>query len=111
MASGDVASQVYAGLVGNPEAGSLVMSTENPTMPYVTPGNPGQSWLVHKLEDSNMTLMGFTCAPNNPIVQNAASEPITPTPDCGTQMPLTSPPDPAFAAKVRAWVMQGALDN
>ena len=109
-ASGDVAAQVYAGLVGNPDAGMLVMSQENPSMPYVTPGNPDQSWLVHKLEG---TLMGITCVPAamDPIVANATSEPVTPTPDCGTQMPLTAMPDATFNAKVRAWVQQGALDN
>lgn len=112
-ATGDVASQVYAGLVGNPDAGMLVMSQELPTMPYVTPHNPDQSWLVHKLEDSNATLMGFKCVPlaMDPIVANATSEPVSPTPDCGTQMPLTATPDPTFTAKVRAWVMQGAPDN
>jgi hypothetical protein len=107
-ATGDVAEQVYAGLVGNPDAGMLVMSTENPSMPYVTPGNPDQSWLVHKLEDATLN---FQCAPNNPIVLNATSEPVSPTPACGTQMPLTSMPDATFSMKVRNWIKQGALDN
>jgi hypothetical protein len=109
-AMGDIAETVYAGLVGNPEAGSLVMSQELQTMPYVKPGDPDNSYLVRKLEG---TLSNLKCVPAamDPIVANATSEPVTPTPDCGTQMPLTANPDPAFNAKVRAWVQQGALDN
>ena len=111
-ATGDVAAQVYAGLVGNPDAGMLVMSQELPSMPYVTPNNPDQSWLVHKLEGTQNQFEQM-CVPlaMDPIVANATSEPVSPTPNCGTQMPLTATPDSTFNAKVRAWVMQGAPDN
>jgi hypothetical protein len=109
-AMGDIAETVYKGLVGDREAGTTVPSQELPTMPYVKPGDPDNSWLVHKLEG---TLSNFTCVPlaMDPIVAGASSEPVTPTPDCGTQMPLTANADPTFNAKVRAWVMQGAPDN
>ena len=109
-AMGDIGSAVYAGLVGNPDAGMSVMSQELPTMAYVKPGDPENSYLVRKLEG---TLSGLTCVPAamDPIVANATSEPVTPTPDCGTQMPLTANPDPTFNAHVRAWVMQGAPFN
>jgi hypothetical protein len=107
-ATGDIAETVYKGLVGDPEAGTMVPSQELPTMPYVKPGDPDNSWLVRKLEG---TLSNLTCAAMDPIVLSATSEPVTPTPDCGTQMPLTANPDPTFNAKVRTWVKQGAPDN
>jgi hypothetical protein len=108
--SGDVATAVYQGLVGSPDAGGPVMSQELPTMAYVKPGDPDNSYLVRKLEG---TLSSLQCVPisMDPIAANAASEPVSPTPPCGTQMPLTADPIPALNMKVRQWIMQGALFN
>lgn len=108
-ATGDVAEAVYTGLVGNPDAGMLVMSQELPSMPYVTPGNPDNSYSVRKLEG---TLSGLNCVPvaMDPIVANAPGE-SPPLQPCGQQMPLNVPPDATFNAKVREWILQGALDN
>ena len=108
--SGDVPTAVYQGLVGDPDAGTLVMSQELPTMAYVKPGDPDNSYLVRKLEG---TLSSLQCVPisMDPIAANAASEPVSPTPPCGTQMPLTADPIPALNMKVRQWIMQGALFN
>ena len=109
--SGDVATAVYQGLVGSPDAGGPVMSQELPTMAYVKPGDPDNSYLVHKLEGTQLSTL--PCAPcsMDPICANATSEPVSPTPNCGTQMPLTADPIPALNQKVRCWIQQGAPFN
>ena len=79
-------------------------------MPYVTPGDPNNSYLVRKLEGTLGDLETQCAAVNmDPIVANS-SDP-TPLQPCGVQMPLNSNPDQAFNMKVRNWVMQGAPYN
>jgi hypothetical protein len=99
---GDVAEQVYIGIVNKP-------STELPSMNYVKPNDPDNSYLLHKIENN---LNGLTCVPvnMNPIVANAPGLPGPPLP-CGYSMPLMSDLVPDFASKVRTWITQGALDN
>ena len=105
-ATGDVAQRVYQGLVGGPDGG-MVMSLELPSMPYVDPRNPDNSYLVRKLEGTLSDLQS-KCVPvsMDPVVSNAGE-----TQPCGQQMPLTADPLPDLSAKVRAWILQGALDN
>ena len=105
--TGDVAQMVYQGLVGDPDGGRMVMSLELPSMPYVNPRNPDDSYLVRKLEGTLIDLQS-KCVPvsMDPVVSNAGE-----TQPCGQQMPLTADPLPDLSAKVRAWIAQGAPNN
>jgi hypothetical protein len=108
---GDIAEQVYQKLVGNPDAGMSVMSQELPTMAFVQPHDPDHSYLVRKLEGTLSDLQSQCEAVSmDPIVASAPGE-SPPLQPCGLQMPLNANVDPAFNAKVRAWIMQGAPDN
>lgn len=71
----------YNSLVG-------VASTELPGMQLVAPGNPNQSYLVHKLENSHLGQGG-----------------------CGVQMPFGGSLDPGQLTLVRDWITAGAPRN
>jgi hypothetical protein len=92
---------VYPGLMG--------LSQEDPSMHYVTPNDPTNSYLLRKMEN---TLSNLTCLPvaMDPIVKNAPSEP-QPAQPCGTSMPLGLGTLADLNLLVRAWIMQGARDN
>jgi hypothetical protein len=65
-------------------------------MPYITPGDPTQSYLMHKVDG---TLSGFSA----PCGQESG---------CGIQMPKGEAPlSTAQRDVIRAWIEQGALDN
>ena len=69
-----------------------VASVENPTMPYVDPGNPAGSWLVHKVV-GDQCLFTAQCKDH----------------DCGDQMPQANDPlDPDDMRTILDWVRQGA---
>jgi hypothetical protein len=97
------------------DAGPLVYpelmkpSVELPTMPYVTPNDAANSYLLRKMENN---LNGLTCVAvaSDPIVRNGPAEP-QPAQPCGTSMPLLQPTDTALNAQVRAWILQGAKNN
>jgi hypothetical protein len=73
-----------------------VMSQENPTMPYVTPGDPSKSYLMHKM-DGDQCLFESSCT----------------KPDgCQSSMPQGLDPLPVDQRDiVRRWIAQGAQDN
>jgi hypothetical protein len=98
MSSGPL---VYQGLMG--------LSQEAPSMHYVVPNDPTNSYLLRKLENtlSNVQCVAVT---SDPIVANAPSEP-QPAQPCGTSMPLGLPMRTDINQLVRAWIMQGAPDN
>lgn len=86
--------QVLASIVGQ-------ASAENPQMDEVTAGDPGQSWLMHKL-DGDQCMFDTACnATGNSAFAN-----------CGFQQPYNGTPlDAATRDTIRRWIAQGALDN
>jgi len=78
---------VYSNLVG-------VASTYLPAMPRVDPGNPGNSFLLHRVDGDACTLPGCT------------------TTECSELMPQDSTALPeAELLTLRAWVAQGAASD
>jgi len=76
-------------------SGLLVDSPTMPTMPFVTPGDPSKSFLMHKMD-------GDQCAFDSSCTNGT----------CGVSMPQASPLlDVATRDKVRRWIAQGAKDN
>lgn len=70
----------------------LLEKAQLPSMPYVTPSNPEQSWLLRKLEGD---FCGVTCEGG-----------------CGSRMPKSGDPlDPAALKAVATWIAKGAPDN
>jgi hypothetical protein len=81
-------------------------------MPFITPGDPSQSFLMHKMDGDLCTLTG--CVADNAAVTQAGDTPSAAgAPNwCGTQMPFNlALIDPAKRDTVRRWIKQGALDN
>jgi hypothetical protein len=81
-------------------------SVEAPEMDLVAPGDPANSYLMHKLDNDQCTLAA-EC--------NAGSL-GSKYPDCGNAMPpvaASAPPKLSSATRdiVRAWIHQGAQDN
>ncbi len=69
------------------------MSMQVPSLRLVAPGNPAQSWLMHKL-DGTLSSQPMCAGTNNP---------------CGTSMPQGSELLPAHErAMIRAWIEMGA---
>jgi hypothetical protein len=65
------------------------------TMPFITPGNPGESFLMHKMDGDQCTL-DMKCTNGT----------------CQTSMPQGDPILPvANRDIVRRWIAQGAKDN
>jgi hypothetical protein len=92
-AKGSDASQVRGKIVG-------VNSGENPTMPYITAGDPTKSFLMHKMDGDQDTLKA------------QCTGQVTGAVACGVSMPQGSDLLPQDTRdKVRAWIAQGALDN
>ncbi len=90
---GTDASAVVMGLVG-------VASNEDPAMLTVTPGDPVNSFLMHKLDGDQF------------ILENACTATKTHYTDCGQQMPYSSPPlDEPTRDMFRRWIAQGAKNN
>jgi hypothetical protein len=73
----------------------LKPSGELPSMPYVTPNDPGKSFLMHKMDGDQCTL-DMQCAGGS----------------CGSSMPTGSPLlEVDKRDTVRRWIAQGAKDN
>ena len=88
---GGAAQDVLSGLVG-------VKSTEDLTMNLVTPGDPAASFLMHKVDGDQCTLIAECMAPGSF------------RPNCGVFMPYQAPtilPMPTRDA-IRRWIQQGA---
>jgi hypothetical protein len=83
------AALIYAGLVGKP-------SNELAAMPYVTPGDPSKSYVMHKMDGDQCTLdaqcTGGSCGQSMPQSSSAI-------------LPATS------RDVVRRWIAQGAPNN
>jgi hypothetical protein len=93
------AQQVYDGIVDKP-------SVEDPSMPFVTPGDPSKSFLMRKMDD-DLTGIAAQCTPNNPL----QAQYQTPSP-CGVSMPSQLPIlDATRRDAVRSWIQQGAKNN
>ncbi len=101
------AKQVYDGIVNK-------MSVEDPSMPYVTPGQPTMSFLMRKVDGDFGSL---TCVDNNSLFQKYSMQ-YSLTSACGGQMPeqlmaldgddggLPGPRD-----QLRRWIAKGAKNN
>jgi hypothetical protein len=81
-------------------------AAEAPDMDLIAPGDPANSFLMHKMDDDQCTL----------AAQCNASALGSKIPDCGKAMPPvppSSPPKLSAATRdiVRAWIHQGAQDN
>jgi hypothetical protein len=95
------AQQVYDGIVGKP-------SVEDPSMPFVTPGDPSKSFLMRKMDD-DLAGLAAQCAPNNPLTQSSQNQMV---PACGVSMPSQLPILEANRRDtVRSWIQQGAKNN
>ena len=92
-AGADVA-EVRGGLVN-------VKSREDLSMDLVAPGDPARSFLMHKVDGDQCTLMA-ECAIGNSI-----------RPNCGAFMPYQAPTvlDVQTRDTLRGWIAQGAGDN
>jgi hypothetical protein len=76
------AGQSYGNIVGVPSA-------QLPSMNRITPGNPDQSYLIHKLQGTHQVVSGT-----------------------GQRMPAGQPPlAPSVIAMMRQWVSEGAQRN
>jgi hypothetical protein len=97
-------------------------------MPFVTPNDPSNSFLMHKMDDDQCTLsncvvnnvpvldqLDYPGGPNSPsnwcgqsMPYNAALLPASPA--CGGSQDCTATPSYARDT-VRLWIAQGALNN
>ncbi|MDP9149388.1 MAG: hypothetical protein M3O36_05530 [Myxococcota bacterium] len=90
-AGGTTAALVLQQIVG-------VLSTEDTSMMLVAPGDPGHSFLMHKIDGDQCTLA--------PQCKGSLF------PDCGQQMPWNSGTiDMTSRDAIRAWINQGAQNN
>jgi len=80
-------------------AGLLSQSQQLPSMPYVTPGDPSNSYLQRKI-DGNFA--GLSCAPG---ADDHSAKP------CGESMPPGQPASSILRAQLRAWIADGAPQN
>lgn len=79
-----------------------VPSPEDPAMKLVAPGDPQHSYLMHKLDWDQCTLLA-DCTTNNFAYLN---------PRCGNDMPNGAAMLPlALRDTIRAWIRQGANNN
>jgi len=88
------AQTILDGLVG-------VKSTEDLSMNLVTAGDPSQSFLMHKIDDDQCTLIS-ECMTGPSFRSN-----------CGVFMPYQYPDilDLATRDVIRRWIKQGARNN
>jgi hypothetical protein len=123
---------VYQDLVGTPDGGPALKPAEINNMPFVTPGDPTMSYIMHKIDGDTCTLTAGCVANNAPVASTQMNPPNSLGPGnppnwCGQQMPLNNEPIPAIAVcgapadctnpsafssnTIRAWIAQGALNN
>lgn len=114
-ATSDPTHVVYAGIVSGADGGGPRAPLEITGMPFITPGDPTKSYLMHKMDDDLGGLTG--CIANNAAVLQAADQPGSvsanvPPNWCGTFMPYNVEVLPKGTRDtVRAWITQGALNN
>lgn len=89
-----VAQDVFSGLVG-------IKSTEDLTMNLVTAGDPAASFLMHKLDGDQCTLIAECMVPGSF------------RPNCGVFMPYQAPTllPASLRDTVRRWMRQGAPND
>jgi hypothetical protein len=77
-------------------------SVELPGMPYVTAGDPENSYLMHKMDGDQCQF----------VEEDAGCQvmPASPTP-CGAVMPIPCALPAAQRDTVRRWIAQGAMNN
>jgi hypothetical protein len=115
-AAGDLTAQVYEGLVGSGDAGPD-KPLEIASMPFVTPGDPGQSYIMHKLDNDLCSLQGCVTGSANVAVGQARDTPGSggtndPPNWCGVFMPYQmSVLDVCRRDTIRRWIAQGAPNN
>ena len=80
-------------------AGLREASRELPSMPYITPGDPSNSYLLRKIDG---TLEGLNCPQG---ADDLATKP------CGESMPPDQPASSTLRTQLRAWIADGALEN
>jgi len=78
--------------------GLFARSQQLPSMPYVTPGDPWNSYLQRKLDGD---LAGLNCS-------EAADESAPP---CGESMPPGDLASATLRSEVRAWIVDGGAKN
>ena len=95
------ARMVYDAIVDKP-------SIEAPTMMFVKPSDPTNSYLLRKLDNALSDIM---CAPDNALEKTFSSTTMS-TP-CGIYMPTTSITilDASERDVIREWIAQGAQFN
>ena len=93
-AGGASSGAIPMGLVG-------AKSTEDLSMNLVTPGDPAQSFLMHKMDGDQCTLL------------SECNVPMSYRPNCGVFMPYQAPTilDTEMRDTVRRWIQQGAANN
>jgi hypothetical protein len=84
-------SKVVMGLVN-------VASNEDPSMPYITPNSPANSYLWHKVTGD---LSSLQCKAGASGVAQA----------CGTQMPVAPQLSASDLATIQSWINAGATTN
>ena len=99
------AQVVYKGLVGVP-------SKEDKSMDMVMAGDPQNSYLFHKMNDSQMTLntgmLASACMTTASMCSNCNSN----YGPCGATMPYTGEQLPmATLCTIQNWIQQGAQNN
>ena len=78
-----------------------VRSAEDPAMDFVAPGDPGQSYLMHKIDGDACTLAADCAKSAYPELAQ-----------CGAPMPFEAAMLPAATRDVvRAWIAQGAQND
>ena len=104
LPSAALIQQVYAGIVGTP-------TIEDPSMPFVTAGDPSRSFVMRKLDD-DLCALEHECAANNALYQQYASKAPSFTSPCGIAMPSGLPLlEQTQLDTIRRWIAQGALNN
>jgi hypothetical protein len=94
VASGTLVLEGDAGTIRANIVG--VASGEVPSLSYVAASNPGESYLMHKIDGDTCSLSG--CGPDGGL--------------CDVTMPYTGQPLPTATRDIiRRWIAQGALDN
>lgn len=108
-----VAPQVYPQLVG-----AMADKPLETSMPFITPGDPSMSYLIHKMDDDLCTVTGCIAEDaGNVAVAQAGDTPGSVGPNqppnwCGVFMPYNVLVlDPATRDTVRRWIKQGAMNN
>jgi hypothetical protein len=98
-----IGPQVYSTIVDK-------KSLENPSMNYVTPGDPTNSYLMRKL-DGALTDIASQCPTENALYTRYGSS-YAFVNGCGGQMPEgLTPLDATSRDTIRRWIAQGALEN